>query len=80
MTRVGHKMAFQITELSRTPADRAWVHAYDTGEEGTLEAGDRIRVQIQVGDETVTLLNETVPNGKVWTDIHFQFQAQEDSV
>lgn len=73
-------MAFQITELSKTPADRVWVHAYNTDDDGYMEAGDRIRVQLRVGDETSTLLDELVPAGKKWTEIHFQFQAQEDTV
>lgn len=73
-------MSFQITELTRTPADRARVHAYEDGDDGTLDAGDRIQVRIQVGGEISTLLDEVVPAGKQWANIHFQFQAQEDSV
>ena len=72
-------MAFEITPLSRDPESQIYVHAYDV-EEGTMAAGNRLQVRLQVGGEITTLFDETVPAGKQWSDIHFQFQALETPV
>lgn len=72
-------MGFEITELQRDPADRVYIHAYDVAS-GSLAAGDRIQVRMQeVGQDIVTLFDVTVPEGKAWTGIEFQFQAVEDT-
>lgn len=74
-------MAFTL-DFSRTPiTDRVDIKCYDN-EEGdhTLSAGHYIQVRIGELGSPTTLLQEQVPAGKVWKNIHFQFQAIEDPV
>ena len=72
-------MAFELTEKNTTPADRNHVHIYDI-DGGSMNAGDRIQVRADFGEGIIVLMDELVPAGKVWNNIHFQFQAVEDSV
>ena len=74
-------MAFELDFVRDPVTDRVMISCHDV-EEGdhTLAAGERIRVQIGPPGDPVTLMNETVPAGTAWTNIHFQFQAQEDSI
>jgi hypothetical protein len=67
---------FAITPLQKEPENKVYVHAYDV-ESGTLDSGEKIRVQVKTGGEWVDLMDEQVPNGKNWKEIHFQFQAVE---
>ena len=71
--------AFEITDLVRDPEDRTYVHAYDV-DGGSMDAGNRLQVRLKVGEDITTLLDVTVPAGKVWNNIHFQFQAVEDPI
>lgn len=74
-------MAFTL-DFSRTSiTDRVDIKCYDD-EEGdhTLAAGEWIQVRIGTPEDPVVLLQEQVPAGTVWTDVHFQFQAREDPV
>jgi hypothetical protein len=74
-------MAFTLNFSRSAITDRVDIHCYDD-EEGdhTLAAGEWIQVRIGTPEEPVVLLQEQVPVGKVWTAIHFQFQALEDPV
>ncbi|KKN31682.1 hypothetical protein LCGC14_0821470 [marine sediment metagenome] len=69
-------MALALTPLIRDPDSRVFVHCYDEGD-GSLAAGQRIRIQAGSAGSPVTLLDETVPAGKKWTNIQLQFQAEE---
>ena len=74
-------MPFTIDFHRDSITDRVDIKAYDN-EEGahSLAAGEYIQVRIgDPGDPTV-ILQEQVPAGKVWNDVHFQFQAVEDPV
>lgn len=74
-------MALELTDLVRDPEHRTGIHIYNVDQEGYLSAGDRIRVQIKIGDDPVVdIADEVVPDGKVWKEIHFQFQALEDNI
>ena len=71
-------MALQLGDFSREPASRAFIHIYDEAGSSML-AGDRIQVRYQPdGGDIEVLMDEIVPAGKVWNDIQFQFQANED--
>lgn len=72
-------MAFGVNFIRQPITDRVVIHCYDV-EGGSLDAGEWIQVRIGTPEDPITLLQQQVPAGKVWTEIHFQFQAQEDPV
>lgn len=69
-------MPLEVTELRRDPENRIYVHCYDTGG-STMMAGERIQVRVGTGGSPETILDATVPAGKQWKEVHFQFQAEE---
>lgn len=74
-------MAFELTDLIRDPVtDRVELCVYNASNNGTLEAGQWLQVQIGAPAAPVTLLQIQVPEDKVWQNIRFQFQAQENPV
>ena len=74
-------MGFEIIAQRDEVVDRVLVSAHeDEASPLTLGAGEGIRVQIGTLENPVTILAQQVPEGKQWTNIHFQFQAQEDPV
>jgi len=74
-------MPFEITELTRSPEHRVAVHIYNVDQEGFLSAGDRIRLQVKIGNGPIAnVVDEIVPAGKIWKEVHFQFQAFEDNL
>ena len=74
-------MAFELDFSREEITDRVLIHCYDNEGAGhSLDAGEYIQVRIGTPGDYDVLLQEQVPAGKVWTGVHFQFQAVEDPV
>ena len=70
-------MAFILEDTVRIPPNRSTVKI-DSENGGFMEAGNRIQLKADFGEGIVTIVDETVPEGKVWVNIGFQFQVEED--